>query len=130
MNWKRKNTQSPSFQSLFWSAFILPLQPSAPFLKAALERRDQHGPSWGDGDACVQLLPASPPLPPQDPLAFLPGGSGALRALPVCRQRGQSPWAPAAKPGMQLPAVPGALAPSLLAIPIAFGINGATTLAE
>ncbi|XP_074422057.1 transmembrane 6 superfamily member 2 isoform X2 [Larus michahellis] len=31
---------------------------------------------------------------------------------------------------MQLPAVPGALAPSLLAIPVAFGINAATALAD
>ncbi|XP_009696227.1 PREDICTED: transmembrane 6 superfamily member 2, partial [Cariama cristata] len=31
---------------------------------------------------------------------------------------------------MQLPTVPGVLAPSLLAIPVAFGINGATALAE
>ncbi|KAK2542209.1 hypothetical protein Q9233_000301 [Columba guinea] len=31
---------------------------------------------------------------------------------------------------MQLPAVPGALAPSLLAIPVAFGINGVTALAD
>ncbi|NWR60608.1 TM6S2 protein, partial [Bucorvus abyssinicus] len=31
---------------------------------------------------------------------------------------------------MQLPAVPGVLAPSLLAIPVAFSINGATALAE
>ncbi|XP_057273440.1 hyaluronan and proteoglycan link protein 4-like isoform X1 [Pezoporus wallicus] len=31
---------------------------------------------------------------------------------------------------MQLPAAPGALAPSLLAIPVAFGINGAAALAE
>ncbi|NXA19948.1 TM6S2 protein, partial [Ibidorhyncha struthersii] len=31
---------------------------------------------------------------------------------------------------MQLPAVPGALAPSLLAIPVAFGINSATSLAD
>ncbi|XP_061203191.1 hyaluronan and proteoglycan link protein 4-like isoform X2 [Neopsephotus bourkii] len=31
---------------------------------------------------------------------------------------------------MQLPAAPGALAPSLLAIPVAFGINGAAALAD
>lgn len=75
MNWKRKNTQSPSFQSLFWSAFILPPQPSAPFLKAALERRDQHGPWWGD--ACVQLLPAFTPSP--GPPGLPPGRIGRFK---------------------------------------------------
>lgn len=122
-----KKAQSPNIQSLFWNTFIHPPPLAVP---------------RGSPRVLQPCGPAVRPGASWDPLTLFqtpPGASpscwGRLwlfkRALPLCPALGPKSGLPAAVAvGMQLPAVPGALAPSLLAFPLAFGVSGLVALAE